>query len=150
MDEAIEQYKENGIGVWPGFIDHGKCDEIISEMRKLVSDAKLDATSCNAPKSIFSTKEESHEDRGEDQNFIKSSEDISFFWEENAFDSEGKLKFSPVMCLNKVGHALHTHGCLQEEPGFFFCTRPNFCFYVFVSMWAFRKSTFPIRRPGTF
>jgi len=33
MDEAIKQYKENGIGVWPGFIDNEKCDEIITEMR---------------------------------------------------------------------------------------------------------------------
>ena len=108
MDEAIEQYRSTGIGVIPNFITSEKCLKIIAEMQKLVTEAKLDQTSSNAPKSIFSTQEESHEDRGEDQNFIKSSEDISFFWEENAFDTDGKLKFEPIFCLNKVGHALHT------------------------------------------
>ena len=108
MNTAISNYKENGIGVWEDFIPESKCLEIIEEMKKLVSEAKLDSTNSKAPKSIFSTQEESHEDRGEDQNFIKSSEDISFFWEENAFDENGKLKFEPIFCLNKVGHALHT------------------------------------------
>ena len=60
-----------------------------------------------------------------------------------------KIILPPVFVPKQFGVANY-HGCLQEEPGFFFCTRPNFCFYVFVLTRAFRKTKFPIRRPGTF
>ena len=33
---------------------------------------------------------------------------IRYFWEEHAFDDEGKLTRDPKVAINKIGHALHT------------------------------------------
>ncbi|GAB2227433.1 hypothetical protein Droror1_Dr00009254 [Drosera rotundifolia] len=55
---------------------------------------------------IFSTKNHSH---AKDNYFYDSAENISFFFEEKAFDDEGKLKQPKKLSINKVGHALHEH-----------------------------------------
>ncbi|KMS95918.1 hypothetical protein BVRB_003760 [Beta vulgaris subsp. vulgaris] len=53
---------------------------------------------------IFSTKDHSH---AKDNYFFNSAENISFFFEEKAFDEDGKLKQPKQLSINKVGHALH-------------------------------------------
>ena len=39
-----------------------------------------------------------------DDYFLNSSGRIGFFWEVDAIDKEGNLKFSKHIALNKVGH----------------------------------------------
>mmetsp|Transcript_83 Transcript_83/g.194 ORF Transcript_83/g.194 Transcript_83/m.194 type:complete len:225 (-) Transcript_83:862-1536(-) len=41
------------------------------------------------------------------QYFLDSASNVSFFFEEGAFDDEGKLKQSKDTSINKIGHALH-------------------------------------------
>ncbi|KAJ8504277.1 hypothetical protein OPV22_005163 [Ensete ventricosum] len=53
--------------------------------------------------SIFSTKNQQHTD----DYFFQSAENISFFFEENAFGADGHLKQPKELSINKVGHALH-------------------------------------------
>ncbi|KAL9246277.1 hypothetical protein vseg_019833 [Gypsophila vaccaria] len=53
---------------------------------------------------IFSTKDHSH---AKDNYFFESAEKISFFFEEKAFDEDGRLKQPKQLSINKVGHALH-------------------------------------------
>lgn len=61
---------------------------------------------------IFSTKDHSH---AKDQYFYDSAEKISFFFEEKAFDEDGKLKQPKQLSINKVGHALHEHDPVFKE-----------------------------------
>ena len=41
------------------------------------------------------------------QYFLDSASDISFFFEEDAFDDDGKLRQAKEVSINKIGHALH-------------------------------------------
>ncbi|GMH01985.1 hypothetical protein Nepgr_003824 [Nepenthes gracilis] len=76
--------------------------EEIESMRNRM-DQLLDEFDCSTSV-IFSTKDHSH---AKDNYFYDSAENISFFFEEKAFDVEGKLKQPKKLSINKVGHALH-------------------------------------------
>ena len=54
--------------------------------------------------SVFQTTEQT---KTSDDYFLESGDKISFFFEKDAFDNEGKLKTSLFHSLNKIGHALH-------------------------------------------
>lgn len=70
---------------------------------------ELDVGSHQAPRSVFSTKEQV---RKADDYFLNSGREIRFFWEEKAWSSDGTLVNSPSESINKVGHGLHD---LDEE-----------------------------------
>jgi len=54
---------------------------------------------------IFTTNDQS---RKSDDYFLSSGDKVRFFWEEKAWDADGKLvKEDPMLAINKVGHALH-------------------------------------------
>jgi len=99
---ALQDFERNGIATIENFIGEDECVNLMSEMDKMVSNMDVSAELEN--RSIFETTK--HDKR--DQKFFRSSEDVSFFWENSAFDSAGKLKYPPKKCLNKVGHAIHT------------------------------------------
>jgi phytanoyl-CoA hydroxylase len=54
--------------------------------------------------SIFSTREQT---RTSDDYFLGSGDQIRFFFEEDAFNSDGTLRQSKEHSINKIGHALH-------------------------------------------
>jgi phytanoyl-CoA hydroxylase len=54
--------------------------------------------------SIFSTREQT---RTSDDYFLESGDKVRFFFEENAFNTDGTLRQSKERSINKIGHALH-------------------------------------------
>ena len=54
--------------------------------------------------SIFSTREQN---RLTDEYFMTSGDKVRFFFEENAFNANGTLKYEKEKSINKIGHALH-------------------------------------------
>ena len=68
--------------------------------------------------SIFSTREQN---RLTDDYFLDSGDKIRFFFEEDAFGPDGKLKQSKEHSINKIGHALHEldpeFSSLSRSPG---------------------------------
>lgn len=43
----------------------------------------------------------------QDQYFLQSASNISFFFEEKALDGAGELQTAKALSINKIGHAMH-------------------------------------------
>ncbi|PYS65018.1 MAG: phytanoyl-CoA dioxygenase, partial [Acidobacteria bacterium] len=97
--EQIAAYDHDGFVILENFVDAQDCDRLRAHAEELVRNFD--------PKgvvSIFSTHEQT---RTSDDYFLESGDKIRFFFEENAFLSDGTLRQSKERSINKIGHALH-------------------------------------------
>jgi phytanoyl-CoA hydroxylase len=98
-EQQLNDYRDRGFLVIDGFASERECDELRARADELVQEVD--------PKevvSIFSTHEQS---RVTDDYFLTSGDKIRFFFEENAFNLDGTLKYKKERSINKIGHALH-------------------------------------------
>ena len=96
--EQFEQYHRDGFLVVPGFSSPEQLAALRRSGAALV--AGFDPTSI----SIFSTRNQTAKT---DTYFLDSASEVGFFFEEGAFDEEGKLIKEKALSLNKIGHAMH-------------------------------------------
>lgn len=95
----LADYDRDGFLVLKNFVSNHDCDRLRQRAAELVSEFD--------PKgivSIFSTHEQT---RTSDEYFLESGDQIRFFFEENAFGPDGRLRQSKEQSINKIGHALH-------------------------------------------
>lgn len=95
----VSQYERDGFLVIEDFASATECDRLRERAIELV--AEFDPSEIV---SIFSTREQT---RTSDDYFLNSGDQIRFFFEEEAFDDEGRLRQSKERSINKIGHALH-------------------------------------------
>jgi len=95
----LNQYERDGFLVLPDFVSHAACDRLRVRAEELVRD--FDPAGIV---SIFSSRAQT---RTSDDYFLESGDKIRFFFEENAFNSDGMLRQSKEQSINKIGHALH-------------------------------------------
>ena len=97
-DQQLEDYNNKGFLAIPDFASP---DEI-SSLQK----SGLDLLDTFDPQSIsiFSTKDQT---KKTDQYFLDSANNVSFFFEEGAFDDDGILLRPKNLSINKIGHAMH-------------------------------------------
>jgi Protein involved in biosynthesis of mitomycin antibiotics/polyketide fumonisin len=95
----LDVYDSNGFLVLEDFVDVGECDKLRKRAEELVREFEPAGLV-----SLFSTHEQS---RVVDDYFLTSGDKIRFFFEENAFNSDGTLKQDKARSINKIGHALH-------------------------------------------
>jgi phytanoyl-CoA hydroxylase len=106
-EQQVEQYRDNGFFVLEGFVDESECDQLRARAEELVQEFDPAAVV-----SIFSTREQN---RLTDEYFMTSGDKIRFFFEENAFNPDGTLKYEKEKSINKIGHALHDLDPLFER-----------------------------------
>lgn len=97
--QQLAEYNEAGYLVLERFAEERDCDLLRGRAEELVQE--FDPAEVV---SIFSTHEQS---RLTDEYFLTSGDKIRFFFEENAFNPDGTLKYEKEKSINKIGHALH-------------------------------------------
>ena len=92
-------YAEQGFLVIPGF----KSAADIAALRERALQI-VDAFDPGEQRPVFTTEEQQ---RHVDDYFIDSGDQVRCFFEEEAFDAEGRLRVPKELAINKIGHAMH-------------------------------------------
>jgi phytanoyl-CoA hydroxylase len=99
--DQLETWDKNGYLLIPDALSQAEVAELLSESYRMLNDFSLD----DHPTICFSTGEKS--DHVGDDYFLTSGDKIRFFFEEDAFDEQGKLTRPKEKAINKIGHYLH-------------------------------------------
>jgi phytanoyl-CoA hydroxylase len=92
-----QRYREDGYLVLPGF----KPAAAIAALRERATQI-VEAFDPSAGQGVFSTLRQ-HADAW----FLGSADSVRCFFEEDAFDDNGRLRQPKALSINKIGHALH-------------------------------------------
>ncbi|MEO8695988.1 MAG: phytanoyl-CoA dioxygenase family protein [Acidimicrobiales bacterium] len=92
-------FERDGFLVLPDFVSKDSCDRLRAQADKLVAEFDPDEQ-----RTVFSTTDQGH---ARDDYFLSSGDKVRYFFEEDAFDDEGRLRQPKELSLNKLGHAMH-------------------------------------------
>jgi phytanoyl-CoA hydroxylase len=95
-----DQYQRDGFVVLPGFKTAAEVAALRERALQIV-----EAFDADSHRAIFSTREQAR--RAASAEFLASAEGIQCFFEEQAFDAQGRLRQPKALSINKIGHALH-------------------------------------------
>jgi len=99
--EQIDDFEQNGCLVISNFLDAKVVKTLNMEIERLYTTFDID----KHPITKFTT-EKNGQHIG-NKYFLRSSDKISFFFEPDAFDSNGRLTKPIQKSVNKIGHGLH-------------------------------------------
>jgi len=97
--EQRARYERDGFIVLPGF---KSLDEIAALRRR--AEEIVDAFDPEQSRAIFTTRDQ---EGASDAWFLGSDNTVRCFFEEEAFDADGRLRQAKALSINKIGHAMH-------------------------------------------
>ncbi|KAI9716955.1 MAG: hypothetical protein M1828_007469 [Chrysothrix sp. TS-e1954] len=101
--EQLDSWNKNGYLLIPDELNLDTVSTLLQETRQLLNDFPID----EHPMTKFSTGTGEDKHIGDDY-FLTSGDKVRFFFEEDAFASDGSLTKPKHLAINKIGHSLHT------------------------------------------
>ena len=98
-ESAVQAYAEDGVLIIEDFAARKDCEALRQRALDLLAEHGR-----QAPGTVFSTRNQGH---AKDRYFQDSANGIGVFFEEEAFDGNGKLAVPLARAANKLGHAMH-------------------------------------------
>jgi phytanoyl-CoA hydroxylase len=98
-DDQIESYHRDGFLVIEGFASAESCAALRRRALEIVNEWEP-----TTARTIFTTEQQ---DRVSNREFLSSGSTTWCFFEEEAFDSGGRLRQAKDLSINKIGHAMH-------------------------------------------
>jgi len=95
----ITSYQRDGCIVLPGFKPAAEIAALRERALQIV-----DAFEPSELRSVFTTHDQARTSNAE---FLASADRVHCFFEEEAFDAQGRLRQSKALSINKIGHAMH-------------------------------------------
>ncbi len=97
--DLAARYADQGFIVIPGFKSFAEITALRERALQIV-----DAFDPGEQRPVFTTEEQQ---RHVDDYFLDSGDQVRCFFEEEAFDAEGRLRVDKALAINKIGHAMH-------------------------------------------
>ncbi|MEY4674664.1 MAG: hypothetical protein RL148_2448 [Planctomycetota bacterium] len=94
-------FREQGYLVLPGFVPERECTRLRERAVALARQLTAQDTGAVVFRADGQSPHTSHD------HFLSSGGAIRAFFEQGAFDADGRLTGEPHECLNKLGHAMH-------------------------------------------
>jgi phytanoyl-CoA hydroxylase len=106
--KQMSAFNRDGYLIIPNYLSQETCTNLLSKTNSLLTDFDL----TNHPMTKFTT---GTDDSGAptdsahvgDDYFLTSGDKVRFFFEQDAFDTQGNLTKPKEKAINKIGHALH-------------------------------------------
>ncbi|PNF32040.1 Phytanoyl-CoA dioxygenase domain-containing protein 1 [Cryptotermes secundus] len=99
LDGVVNKFIQDGYVVLDDFLTANEVEELRKAGDELIQNIPEESH-----RAVFSTTDAQ---QSKDKYFLGSSDKVSYFFEADAVDENGKLLVESKIALNKVGHALH-------------------------------------------